>query len=122
MKVSDIYGGYLKAADLGEQDVTVTIQGGELRELEDKRRLQITFEESVRPLLLNVTNARQIAQLYGEEATEWKGKRITLYATTCDFAGRTVACIRIRDQVPQTVQSPERATAASDSSNVVMRF
>jgi hypothetical protein len=113
MRVGDIYGGALKADDLGDKDIVATIDGGELRELEDgDRKIQIKFREALRPLILNKTNARQIAKLHGEEASEWVGKRITLYATTCDFAGKAVGCIRIRDEVPpEPSQQPQQATS-----------
>lgn len=101
MKISDIYSTCLKAADLNGQDLTVTIDGGEVRTLDDgKRKLLIKFRELQQPLLLNVTNARQIARLHGEEVTLWKGKQIILYRTVTMFGSREVDCIRVRDTVP----------------------
>lgn len=115
MRVSDIYSSCLAAADLEGQDVTVTIKGGELRTFDDgHRRLFLTFAELQRPLALNVTNARMIAQLHGEEVTQWKGKQITLYPTRTSYLGKDVPCIRIRDQVPQLPQQPAPQQPATD--------
>ena len=47
-----------------------------------------------RPLVLNKTNLRTFKQIYGTtKASEMIGKRITLYATTCQF-GRDTASTR----------------------------
>ena len=118
MRVSDIYATCLKAADLNNQDMTVTITGGEVREMGDSRKkLFLSFAEVKTPLCLNVTNARQIARLHGEEATLWKGKRIVLYPTTTMFGGREVGCIRVRDQVPEPV-----TPSAAASTGAAVRF
>jgi len=101
VRVSEIYRSLVKAADLEGQDTDVTITGGEVREMEDgKKKLQLSFAELANPLILNVTNAKAIARLHGEEITAWKGKRITLYPTQTQFGHKTVDCIRVRDAVP----------------------
>jgi len=56
------------------------------------------------PLLLNKTNAKTIAQLYGKRPADWVGKLITLYPTTTEAFGKTQDCIRIRNQVPDQQQ------------------
>lgn len=61
-------------------------------------------------LVLNKTNAVQIAELHGKDAAGWAGKRITLFATTCRAFGKTVDCIRVRDKVPAPKQKPENQT------------
>ena len=115
MRVSDIYSGCLAAADLDGAERTVTITGGELRTFDDgTKRLFLQFAEHAKPLALNVTNARKIALLHGDEVTAWKGKRITLYPTTTQYLGKEVACIRIRDQVPQLPQQEPTQLPAAD--------
>lgn len=52
------------------------------------------------PLALNKTNAKTIAQLYGNNPSQWAGHLITLYPTTTDVAGRTEDCIRVRNEDP----------------------
>jgi hypothetical protein len=53
-----------------------------------------------KPLILNVTNSKSIAKLYGPFIEDWAGKRITLYASTTKLAGETVECLRIRPSAP----------------------
>ena len=53
----------------------------------------------VKPFILNSTNSKSIAKLYGPYIEDWAGKAITLYATTTKLAGDTVECLRIRPQV-----------------------
>lgn len=52
------------------------------------------------PLLLNKTNAKTIAQLYGRRPANWVGKLIALYPSTTEAFGETVDCIRVRNQIP----------------------
>lgn len=52
-----------------------------------------------KPLVLNVTNSKSIAKLYGAYIEDWRGKKITLFASTTKLAGDMVECIRIRPQV-----------------------
>lgn len=70
-----------------------------------------------KPLILNVTNSKSIAKLYGPFIEDWAGKKITLYASTAKLAGETVECLRIRPVLPDEPQqkpklSEERLTNA----------
>lgn len=60
----------------------------------------------VKPFILNATNSKTIAKLYGPYIEDWAGKRITLYASTTKMAGDTVECLRIRPQVAAKVAKP----------------
>ena len=46
-------------------------------------------------LVLNVTNARSIADMHGGDTDEWTGKKITLCKVRVDFAGKVVNAIRV---------------------------
>lgn len=52
------------------------------------------------PFLLNKTNAKTIAQLYGKRPLDWVGKWIHLYPTTTERQGEMVDCIRVSNQEP----------------------
>lgn len=68
-----------------------------------------------KPMILNVTNSKTIAKLYGPYIEDWRGKLITLYASTTRLAGETVECLRIRPQVAERKARPitdERFQAA----------
>lgn len=59
-----------------------------------------------KPLILNTTNSKTIHKLYGPYIEEWRGKRITLYASTTKLSGEVVECLRIRPQVPTDAKQP----------------
>lgn len=55
----------------------------------------------VKPMVLNKTNCKTIAELYHSEYVEdWIGKKITVFPTTTKFARDVVPCLRIRKEVP----------------------
>lgn len=90
---------YLKASDLNGQQPTVTIDRvafeGVGREKELKPVLYFAGKE--KGMVLNKTNAKNIANLIGSfETDEWVGFRIRLYATHVEFQGETVEAIRIK--------------------------
>ena len=91
---------HLEAADLDGKDLTVTIKSvgfGEVGE-EKKTRGIVLFEGLPRGLVLNRTNLKRIIGHHGNETDAWAGKKITLYASETDFAGKTVPCIRVREK------------------------
>lgn len=98
---------YLYAFDLQGRDVTLTIEnvtGGVLKGPKGESKKPLChFREGKekKPLALNSTNAKVIAQLYGNDTSDWVGKKITIYPTTCDAFGQTVECIRVRPIVPK---------------------
>jgi hypothetical protein len=107
---------YLCAADLRGKDVTLTIsrlvqenlrtdKGDEPRwilcfaEMEERHRRD---KKSInKRLVINKTNAKVVAKLHGNETDEWVGKKIAMFATTCQAFGETVDCIRIRPTAPK---------------------
>jgi hypothetical protein len=105
---------YLYAHDLKGRDVTVTIKEvkvAKLRSIEkgedgkpkpDQRKPIIFFKESKdgRGLVLNKTNSRLIAGIYGVETDDWIGKRITLFPARVEAFKNTVDAIRVRPTAP----------------------
>lgn len=72
----------------------------------------------VKPFILNATNSKSIASLYGNFIEDWSSKQITLYATTTRMGGETVECLRIRPKVMVRVPpaiTDERLGKALDS-------
>jgi hypothetical protein len=107
---------YLCAADLRGRDVTLTIsrlvqedlrtdKGDEAKwiiyfaEMEERHRRD--SKQMMKKLVLNVTNARSIAKLHGNETDDWIGKKITLFPTKTAAFGEQVDCLRIRPTVPK---------------------
>lgn len=85
------------------EDVTVTIDyvvremitgtGGK------KEECTVAHLKGVKPFILNATNSKTIAKLYGPYIEDWAGKQITLFASTAKLSGETVECLRIRPKV-----------------------
>jgi len=108
---------YLGAWDL-PRDVTVTIatvKAGQL--VGEKGRTAkkpiITFVGKTKGFAANKTNCRTIAAMYGTNTREWIGKKITLYATTTEFGGKQMDCIRVRPQVPAAAKRANGGAAAA---------
>ncbi|ARU04710.1 hypothetical protein CCO03_08510 [Comamonas serinivorans] len=97
------------------QDLTVTIShvvreqvtgnGGK------KEECTVAYLQGQKPFILNATNSKSIAKLYGPFIEDWAGRQITLFATTTKLAGEQVECLRIRPKVAARKKeqlSPER--------------
>lgn len=99
MNVNDVYKGsdYLKAEQIPMgQQVRLTIGSVALVELEpSKHRIVIGFLGKDAKMILNVTNARTIGEMFGEETDNWPGKTILITSQMVDFGGRAVAGLRI---------------------------
>ena len=93
---------FLKAAEFGGRDVTLTIVSVAMDDLQmrsgqKQRKPLVTFRETEKQLVLNKTNAVAIAEVLGSKATkDWAGKRVTLYPTRANFGGEQVDAIRVR--------------------------
>ena len=96
---------YVAAVDLKGKEATLTIDHAEKVELYTPGHGKnfkglLFFVGAKKKMVLNKTNARTIARLYGGELNGWKGKKIILYPTTCTCGGETVSCLRVRDYTP----------------------
>lgn len=90
---------YLKAADLKGREVTVTIaridmetigQGGE------KPKPVLYFVGKEKGVVMNKTNAMNIAAGYGPETEAWHNMPVVLFPVWVDFQGKSTEAIRIR--------------------------
>lgn len=54
------------------------------------------------PMVLNITNTRTIASLYGPNYDNWQGKAIQIYATMVKAFGKNEMALRIREAIPET--------------------
>ena len=95
---------YIGAYSLNEgEDLTVVISHV-ARELitgtgGKKEECTVAHLKNNKPFILNSTNQKSIAKLYGPYIEDWAGKPITLFASTTKLAGDTVECLRIRPTV-----------------------
>jgi hypothetical protein len=72
----------------------VTVDGGR------KEEHTVVYLQDQKPLILNATNGKTIARLYGPYIEEWVNKRITLFGSTARLGNDLVECLRIRPSVP----------------------
>ena len=97
MRVSDAFpSNYLKAADLQGRVVVVTIDRCEMEDIGDERKPILFFQGKQKGMVLNKTNANNVAVLYGDDTDEWTGQPVELFEAMVDFQGKTVPAIRIR--------------------------
>lgn len=97
--------GMLYAHNLKGKDATLTIKrvaAGKVigEKARETKKPIVEFEETDRKFVLNKTNGKIIAAMYGTDADKWTGKRVTLYPTTTNMGGEVVECIRARQTVP----------------------
>lgn len=98
MRISEMFpSNFLSAADF-PTETTVTITGIKIEEVgADKEQKHILYFDGIKKgLVLNKTNAKMIASLYGDDANECIGEAITLYATMADFKGQSVPALRVK--------------------------
>ena len=93
---------YLEAAHLDAPTTLVieSVSPRGTRKAKDGKPIDkpiLTFAKVKRALVLNKTNAKVIALMFGNRMDEWAGKSITLYATTCKaFGNDKTPCIRVK--------------------------
>jgi hypothetical protein len=96
---------YLAAVEFKGRDVTLTIDTVSKSELRlrnggSKVKPVLTFKETKKKFVCNVTNGESIAVMYGDKGELWVGKRITLFPTKVPCGRSMVDAIRIREKVP----------------------
>ena len=100
MNINELFpSNYLKASDLGSGQPVVTIACVEHEPVGREREMKavLYFEGKEKGVVLNKTNAKKITDLVGSPETEdWTGFKIRLFATTTEFGGETVECIRVK--------------------------
>lgn len=82
------------------QRETITGTGGK------KEECSVAHLQGHKPFILNATNNKTIASLYGPYIEDWAGQPITLFASTARLGGDTVECLRIRPVVAQRKLPP----------------
>ena len=117
----------LKAKDLGDSDVILTIQATVLKEYDEenddgekykKKRVVLSFDETDKTMVLNATNLDMVVSHHGEDRSAWPGQSLTFYTTTTKFRGDMVPCIRIRPPVSGAKVSKGLPTAPPPTDTV----
>lgn len=108
---------WLKAADLCGKSITVTIKSVTIEEVgvDREKRPVCSFVGKDKKLILNKTNTRAIADLYGAETDKWPSKKIVVYPTETQYGDKEMAAIRIKppkDYVRPEASDEEEETEA----------
>ena len=98
----DIYGEdspLLNAKKVKEQGLTgkpYTIKSVEPREIKDKKKLFLAFNEMDNELVLNKTNSEIIAQKLGDDYTKWPGEGVQLTLVKAKYNNELVDSIQVQ--------------------------
>ena len=108
MRISNAFPSkYLKASDLQDRNVAVTMSHVELEDIGDSERKPVLhFHGKNKGLVLNKTNSRVIAGIYGDDTKTWDGKSLVLFPAMVDFRGDQVEAIRVR--APRQKETPKQ--------------
>lgn len=102
MKVSEAFPSkYLSAPDLGGKNIRVVVQNIEIEKVGNDTKPILYFRGKQKGLVLNKTNSKAIAALYGEEMDDWAGQELILFSIMTDFQGNPVEAIRVRAPQPR---------------------
>ena len=109
-------GNYLKKEDIdGEITATVTDVWSEVVLNAGRKKLVVSFREFEKPLILNKTNIKRFARIFGTgDTTAWRG-HVTVYVEGgVEYGGRVVGGIRVR---PAEAKSELRGESTEQRSN-----
>jgi len=108
---------YLKAADLNGKTARVAISRVVTEDIGGDHKPVMYFKGKEKGMVLNKTNATNIAMAYGYETDDWIGGEIELFPTMVDFQGRSVEAIRVKvpPRRPAAATAPATATVAPNA-------
>lgn len=100
---------FLKSEDIGANFWTATISAVVMKDFDNgERKLALSFAELDKSLLLNMTNARTIGDLYGGGTDGWIGKQVMLFTMPVEYQGKKVQAIRVRAPAQQQAMPPRQ--------------
>lgn len=115
MRVSDAFPStYLKATDLQGRTAAVKIDRYTIEDIGDDRKPVLYFVGKDKGLVLNKTNANEIAFAYGDDMDDWGGKDIELFAMQVSYQGKTMPGLRVRVPRQKPALPPQRQAVPND--------
>jgi hypothetical protein len=105
---------YLKAADIDDEEIVVTIaEDVQMQDINGEEKPILYFNEFEQGLVLNKTNASTISQvLNSSETKDWVGKQVVLFVATVDFQGKATEAIRVKLRAPRAAAAARPAAPA----------
>ncbi|MGI9294511.1 MAG: hypothetical protein ACR2PS_11070 [Pseudomonadales bacterium] len=125
MKLDQMYPSkYIKADDLGNARVTVTVQAVVFEDIgNNEMKPVMKFMAHDKGMVLNKTNATLCGSIWGDETDTWQGKTLDLFAAPVMFQGKSVMGLSVAPHMPtantpapQQSMSEQRASANSPES------
>jgi hypothetical protein len=112
MRVGDVYASeFVRAQDVPTLSlVTVESYAVERVGQGDKaeEKLILALRGAKKRFVVNKTNADALAKIFGtDELDDWIGKRFVLYPDVCQFAGKSVPCLRVKAAPQPQKKKPE---------------
>jgi hypothetical protein len=93
---------YLNSKNVVTEELTdkeLTIKNAEVKKLgqgeEARNKIVLSFDETDKQLALNSTNAKIIAEEFGDDTDSWAENQISLAVVQKNFAGRLVDGIQV---------------------------
>lgn len=87
---------HLKATDLNNKEVRVTIARVEREKLGEDMRPVLYFKGKEKGVALNKGNTTTLVEAFGRNANDWFGHDVILLSVWTDYQGKPVQGIRIR--------------------------
>ena len=120
---------WLSGLDLAGKTVNVMIATvdevtvPEPRTGREVRKVAVTFAGAKKRLLLNATNAKALAKLFGLETDAWSGKAVALKAEMVPAFGQTycvvrvagAATVKLHQPAPTPAETPAPAPAPTEA-------
>ena len=102
MNINDAYpSNYLRASDLKGRNIPVVIDRIEQEKVGNDSKMVLYFQNKQKGMILNKTNANNIAALYSPETDAWAGRQLVIFEAMVDFKGQTVPALRVRGPQPK---------------------
>lgn len=105
------YLGSFDLYDLTPQELTGTIKDIKEEAITTNGQKQVVttcyFDEGYKPMILNPTNKKRLAKLYGtKESTKLVGKQITIVIEKVKAFGKLHDALRIKEEIPKKKSTP----------------
>lgn len=119
-KLSEVFpSAYLKADEIPEEGMVLTISEVEIKELgqgSDKQvKPVLSFEEVEKGLVCNKTNCNTLVKLTGSDDTDdWAGHKVRLIAVEVQFKDEMVNSIRISSKPVKAAPKKAASTPVDD--------